>query len=278
MPDSKNYPLEFYGRLVSEVSKGSFLPVFQAQLCPFTKRRCIKLRKSDPTQTIGACIVGYQGTPLIICPHRFMQHYQIFLDTLPLLTPGSDYYVLPEVTMPGGAIDYFLLSTRGAEILDYAGIEIQSLDTTGSGGIWRAREDLLQGRLAETYPYGINWKKSAKTILVQMLHKAAAFEALGKKLVLVIQQKFFDYLAREFQTSQLQAASNKDPIQFHIYDLVLLDASLHLALRQQKSTDIRGIERMLNLGRESGILEQEILARIGARMPTALRLEVPPDI
>jgi hypothetical protein len=94
--------------------------------------------------------------------------------------------VVPEVAMPGGSIDYFVVSSNDEEITDYAGIEIQGLDTTGSGGIWGAREDLLRGELAPPYQYGINWKMSAKTILVQMHHKAAAFEALGKKLILVL--------------------------------------------------------------------------------------------
>ncbi|MGH9931853.1 MAG: hypothetical protein ACREA9_21860, partial [Pyrinomonadaceae bacterium] len=45
------------------------------------------------------------------------------------------------------------------------------------------------------YKYGINWKMSAKTILVQMHHKAAAFESIGKKLVLAVQTEFFRYIS-----------------------------------------------------------------------------------
>lgn len=57
--------------------------------------------------------------------------------------------------MPGGNIDFFFVASDGVIIRDYVGIEIQTLDTTGSGGIWNAREDVMAGRLAESYEYGI---------------------------------------------------------------------------------------------------------------------------
>jgi len=178
--------------------------------------------------------------------------------------------------MPGGSIDYFLVGMKAAEILDYAGIEIQSLDTTGSGAIWKAREDLLQGRLRGAYSYGMNWKMSAKTILVQMHHKAAAFEALGKKLVLVVQKRFFDYITREFHTGQLRAADSRDSVHFHIYDVVMLGSELQIVLDERRSTNVSGVAQMLDLGSKGDILEEEVIMRIKAKMPNAVRLDVPP--
>lgn len=131
-----NYPVEFYGKLVSQTTKKDFVSAFQLEECPFTGKRCIKQRKSNPGQTIGACTVGYQEVPLVICPHRFLQHNQIFLDSIGLLKLNLQYFVVPQVSMPSGNVDYFLVASNGEEIVDYAGIEIQSLDTTGSGGIW----------------------------------------------------------------------------------------------------------------------------------------------
>jgi len=98
---------------------------------------------------------------------------------------------------------------------------------------------------------------------------------LGKKLVLVVQNKFFDYIAREFQTDRLRAASNADSVRFHIYDTVLLESQLQVVLADEKSTDVLGVERMLSSGQNPEVLEEEVIARIKARMTRAVRIQVP---
>ncbi|HLY32681.1 MAG TPA: NotI family restriction endonuclease [Ktedonobacterales bacterium] len=267
MTQQRNYPLEFYGRFVSQATKGEFASVLQAQMCPFTNARCSKTRKSDPEQTIGSCMLGYQGSPLVVCPHRFLQGRQIFRDCVSLLAPCAQYVVIPEVSMPGGSVDYYLVGLTEARVVDFAGIEIQALDTTGSGGIWQAREDLSHGELADTYSYGINWKVTAKTILVQLLHKTASFEALGKKLVLVIQNEFAEYLDREFQTTQLRPATQEDSVHFHIYCVAEFNNALQIVLHERRSTTLSGIERMLNVGRDTSILLDDVLSHIAAKLP-----------
>ncbi|MDQ3236295.1 MAG: hypothetical protein M3Q54_02010 [Actinomycetota bacterium] len=271
-------PVEFYGEAVADKTARSVRSLMESERCPFLDKRCVKQRKSDPTQTIGSCTVGYQGGPLIICPHRFLERHQIFLDCVPLLAPNLRYLIVPEVAMPGGSVDYFVVAVDDSnEVLDYVGLEIQSLDTTGSGGIWKARQDLLRGELKPSYPYGINWRMSAKTILVQMHHKAAAFEALGKRLILVVQDKFLAYIAREFQTDRLQVARDEDPVRFHVYDAVLLGSQLRVVLSDQKSTDMLGVERMLSSGQDPEVLEEEVVARVKAKMPRAIELQIPPN-
>lgn len=273
MTTFEKHPVEFYGSLVSQGTKGKFHALLESQECPFLRKRCVKQRKSDPQQTIGSCTVGYQGVPLVICPHRFLERKQIFLDCVPSLKSGLQYFIVPEVAMPGGSIDYFVVGTEGEEIVDYAGIEIQALDTTGSGGIWDAREDLLREQLTPPYSYGINWKMSAKTILVQMHHKAAAFEALGRKLILVVQTEFFEYIVREFQTERLRAANDADSAHFHLYNVVLLGSELRIVLNDRRSTDVLGVERMLSSGQKPEVLEQDVIGRIKAKMPRAIQLE-----
>ncbi len=266
---SKNRPLEFYGQ--STALRVDWEDELTKEHCPFLDKKCVKVRKSDPRQSIGSCLVGYGENPLIICPHRFLQHDRIFLDSLPLLARGLEYYVVPEITMPGGTIDYFLVATNGIEVRDYLGLEVQSLDTTASGGIWDARVDLGNGNFRESYHYGINWKMSAKTILIQMHHKSAAFEGLGKKLVLAVQSEFYDYMTKAFRTRQINEASEHDPIQFHVYDCVNLNNRYALTLRLRKSTDVRGVEEMLGT-RAPSISEEEVLDKIRAKLPQARRL------
>jgi hypothetical protein len=269
-------PLEFYGHSIS--TRQDWKAILTEQHCPYLNRKCIKQRKSDPEQTIGACIVGYQGNPLIVCPKRFLENHQIFLDSIKLLSARqAQFFIVPEVAMPGGSVDYFLVAMRGDEVVDYLGVEIQSLDTTGSGGIWNAREDLHADRLQEQYQYGMNWKMSAKTILIQMHHKAESFEVLGKKLVLALQRQFYDYISRAFQTTHIREARMEDSVHFHVYHCVELNRQFRLTLSERKSTHVLGIERMLKLGKGAGISEEEVIQRIKAKLPSAVRLRVWPE-
>ena len=269
---NRQRPLEFYGRNVA--CEQDWNAVLTGQRCPYLNRKCEKQRKSNPQQTIGACILGFKQRHLIVCPHRFLQRNQIFLDVVPLLSGGKQFFVVPEISMPGGSVDYFVVAERDDTIVDYAGLETQSLDTTGSGGIWAAREDLRAGELGANYGYGINWKMSAKTVLMQLHHKVGAFESLSKKLVLVTQSEFFDYVTREFRADHIHAAVPHDAMHFHLYDCVPLNREYQIVSSARRSTDARGVETMLNLGRPPEISEAEVIARIRAKMADASRLTI----
>lgn len=143
-------PLEFY--TVNTAMTVDWPDVLNKQHCPLLVRKCVKQRKSNPEQTIGSCILSYQQQPLIVCPFRFLEDNQIFLDAMSLLrVEQAEYYVVSEIAMPGGSIDYFLVALHDGSIVDFAGIEIQALDTTGSGAIWQARTDLLNNQFASSY-------------------------------------------------------------------------------------------------------------------------------
>ena len=129
--------------------------------------------------------------PIIICPTRLIERRQIFTDCLHLLTthePGNELHIVSEVSIPGGSVDYFVVSARDGKVKDFVGVELQTLDTTGT--VWPERQRLLKelglprGDFAEesTKKYGMNWKMTGKTILVQMHHKIQTFEHVNKPL------------------------------------------------------------------------------------------------
>ena len=89
--------------------------IVREQQCPFLGRRCYKVRKSSAEVSIGSCTVLYGSGPIIICPTRLIERRQIFIDCLHLLTnhePGNELHIVSEVTVPGGSVDYFLVSAR----------------------------------------------------------------------------------------------------------------------------------------------------------------------
>ncbi len=251
------------------------------QQCPYLKKRCIKVRKSEPEISIGTCTVNYgkSATPIIICPHRLSERKQIFTDCLHLLTthqPGNELHLISEVSIPGGSVDYFLVSVRDGKVRDFVGIELQTLDTTGT--IWPERQRLLRelgvtirDRADESSKsFGMNWKMTAKTILVQLHHKIETFENINKKLALVIQNCFLDYMQREFDFTQVGEARLGDSMHIHSYRIgIQSDSSYKLMLDTRLSTDAVGIARCLNLQAEANVALEQIIKILESKISDA---------
>ena len=245
----------------------------KTQHCGYLSRKCIKVRKSEPSISIGTCTVRYgKGKQeVIICPHRLIEKRQIFIDCIHLLTlhePGNELHVIPEINIPGGNVDYFLASVRDKKVIDFAGIELQSLDTTGT--VWSERQKFLIDlnilkEPKEAYkrnPYGMNWKMTAKTTLVQLHHKIETFEYLSKHLVLVLQDHLLSYIKKHFSFSHINTIPKiGDPMHFHSYKLSLGDdQNYHIRLNERLSTDSTGLASAMGLKAEAKI-EQDMIAK-----------------
>ena len=256
--------------------------VVTAQQCIYTNRKCYKIRKSDPQTSIGSCTVlfGSEQEPVIICPTRLMDRRQIFIDCLHLLTthePGNELHIVAEVSIPGGKLDYFLVSAKDNKVKDFVGIELQTLDTVGT--VWPERQRLLQelgvprgddGENSDK-PFGMNWKMTAKTILMQMHHKVHTFEHVNKKLVLVVQDRLLNYMNKTFKFDHLRSpASIGDPMHFHAYGMNLqADNSFKLAMKSRLSTDGDGIGLCIGLQAEAKIELEKILQTLQAKISPA---------
>lgn len=108
--------------------------LLQTQICRYSQKRCFKVRKSEADVSIGTCTVSYgkENKDIIICPHRLLERKQIFMDCIHLLTlhqPGNELHIVPEVSIPGGSVDYFLVSTdANRKVKDFVGIELQTIE------------------------------------------------------------------------------------------------------------------------------------------------------
>lgn len=254
--------------------------VIADQICPFTGKKCFKVRKSQPSISIGTCTVmhGRSSTPIMICPNRLLERQQIFVDCLHLLqghSPGNELHVVSEVSVPGGSVDYFLVSALAGSVKDFVGIEIQTLDTTGT--IWPERQRLLQelgldvddADISSNKPYGMNWKMTAKTTLVQLHHKVRTFENLNKHLVLVVQDMLLSYMKQEFSFGHLSVARNADPMHFHSYNFSRKASGHRIMLAERYSTDTEGVSVCLGLQAEINVELSEIVTAIEAKISEA---------
>lgn len=273
--------LELYGTSTRSTGMIDWSTVSKEQLCPYLGRKCIKVRKSEPEQTIGTCTVlyGKQPRPIVICPNRLLERHQVFVDCLHLLTvhePGNQLHIVPEVSIPGGSVDYFFVSAKGNRVRDFVGIELQTLDTTGT--VWPERQRFLKeqgvpyGTSSSTGDkgYGMNWKMTAKTILMQLHHKVQTFESINKHLVLVIQDSFLDYMRGEFKFDHLNNALVGDPMHIHTYRLAQVsNGDLHLELNSRFSTDSNGIALSLGLKASPRVNLDEIVQVLESKISDA---------
>ena len=241
----------------------------KGQQCQYTQKRCYKVRKSQPDVSIGTCTVQY-GTEckdVIICPHRLLERKQIFTDCLHLLTqhqPGNEIHIVPEVSIPGGSVDYFLVSTDSKrKVKDFVGIELQTMDTTGT--VWPQREQTLHELglkktvISDDKGFGMNWKMTAKTILVQLHHKIDTFEGINKHFVLVIQDHLLEYIKSEFAFDHINTHPLVgDSMHIHSYKLCKEDKGYRLVLGTRYSTDSNGIAKLLGLNANANIGFEEI--------------------
>lgn len=272
--------VDLFGVDVAANPDADWLRIVSEQNCPYVGKRCFKVRKSQADIAIGTCSMQYgrEPAPVMICPNRLLERRQIFLDCLHLLQghqPGNELHIVPEVSVPGGNVDYILVSTLNGRVRDFVGIELQTLDTTGT--VWPERQRLLrdlgidvEDRDAKaTKLYGMNWKMTAKTILVQLHHKVKTFEHLNKNLVLVIQDCLLSYMQREFSFGHLNAPRASDPMHFHSYRLDNGSAGHRICLDERRSTDTDGIAVCLGLQAEASVEMGHIVSAIESKLSAA---------
>jgi len=238
----KNKLVELFGEFTRSEHAADWKAIVKKSWCPYLDRKCVKVRKSEPEISIGSCTVCY-GTHeknLIICPHRLLERHQVFTDCIHLLSlhePGNELHIVGEQSVPGGSVDFFLISAKRRKVKDFVGVELQTLDSTGT--VWPERQRLLKGHglrvkkqdAESEKKFGMNWKMTAKTILVQLHHKIETFEQINKHLVLVTQDHLIDYMLRQFSFDHLdRPARLGDPMHFHTYRTVESKADLRLEL------------------------------------------------
>ena len=275
--------VELFG-VSTSAKKVAWASIVESQRCPYSGRKCFKTRKSQPEISIGTCTVEHGAGPVIICPVRLRARHQIFFDCMHLLTlhePGNEIHAVPEVSVPGGSLDFMLVSALAGKVRDFVGIEIQTLDTTGT--VWPERQRFLsllgiavdKKDIESASPYGMNWKMTAKTILMQLHHKIQTFEHLNKRLVLTVQDRLLSYMESEFSFGHLSnPARNGDSMHFHAYELAKQGENNAIRLSSRKSTDMVGIATALGMQTSAKIELAVIVEALEKKLSSATLLQI----
>jgi len=281
-----NKVLELFG--YSTRKAHNWPPIVGRQWCPFSNAKCFKVRKSAPDISIGTCSIRYgrDEQDIVICPNRMLERRQVFTDCLHLLTqhdPGNELHVVPEVSIPGGSVDYFLASVKKSKVRDFVAIEFQTIDTTGT--IWPERQRLLKllgfdvpkKDVNSGKPFGMNWKMTAKTILVQLHHKVDTLEHIGKHFALVIQDCLLNYLRSQFNFAYLKDVRVGDPMHIHSYKLEEAAGKFSIQLDTRFSTDAAGVAECLGILAETKVTLESIVKELERKISakTLLTVELP---
>lgn len=153
--------------------------------------------------------------------------------------------------------------------IGYAG-----LDTTGT--LWAERQQFLASvglevEEAPTNSYGMNWKMSAKTILVQLHHKVRTFEHVNRHFVLALQDHFLDSMQKSFPFDHIGAAKLGDTMHFYAYSLLPEADKYRIELATRFSTNSDGIGMSLGLQGSPDIELQTILNHLEQKIARATK-------
>jgi len=212
--------------------------------CPFMGRACTKY---DHTNTIcyGTCSVSNAGQNVIICPNRlYANNYETIrhvsadaFGKLPFML--FDEYLKKEndslncvvalgqnsgreVKLKKMSMDWVLAHIKNGKLMEYIGIEVQSIDITGNyRDAWYAARD--KKSLIPPSAHGLNWANVHKRLMPQIIRKSLVYSksALVKNGLFFIVpepvcQRFEEIIGSDIPTVK---ATGKDVITVFTYDL-----------------------------------------------------------
>jgi hypothetical protein len=168
----------------------------------------------------------------------------------PLFVGEGEYFTEPEVPLLGTSIDYVAGKRNSSnEVIDFAGVEIQALDTTGS--IWPYRQAYFRDDDMEDvdHSYGMNWAMSlTKTMMQQAFKKGRAFDEWDENLIFLVQDVSLDYIRANTNASALRQINEADPVHFYSYSLdhEYESSGYKWNIDERVSTTIEGVTQMMD--------------------------------
>lgn len=235
--------VEIFGHAPNDVTPKS-RKYWDLSACPFIGRACTK---HDHTNTIcyGTCSVTNAGQEVIICPNRlYANSYESIrhvsedaFGTLPFMmfdeyvknaSASLDFVVAlgqnsgKEVKLSKMSMDWVLAHIKNGELVEYAGVEVQSIDITGNyRDAWYAARD--KKSVIPPSGHGLNWANVHKRLMPQIIRKSLVYSksALVKKGLYFIvpeavYQRFEEIIGSDIPNVDI---SGKDVISVFTYDL-----------------------------------------------------------
>lgn len=241
--------VEIFGYAPDDLSKDVRL-LWDMGACPFLNRGCTK-HNHDQTITYGTCSVTAPGDDnIIICPNRLYADkyaalrrvaHHAYGDFIPFLmyeefieNRASVKECIVALGMNSGkevklgralSMDWILARVKDHRLIDYTGIEVQSIDITGNyRDAWHGYKNLkTSDDVTPSSGHGLNWANVHKRLIPQIIRKGLVYSRSnivtnGMFFILpdVVYNKFEDIIGTNLP--HVKNAS-KDTLTVHTYKL-----------------------------------------------------------
>lgn len=260
--------------------------------CPFLNKSCTKYNH-DQTIIYGTCsVTAPRGENIIICPNRFYaKNYealrrivsQAYGEAIPFVM--YDEFVekranikecIVALGMNSGkevklghvlSMDWVLAHVKNHQLVDYTGIEVQSIDITGNyRDAWHGYRSMKKvGEKIPSSGHGLNWANVHKRLIPQIIRKGlvysrSKFVTKGLFFIVpeVVYRKFEDVVGNDLPPVR---DLSKDTLTVHTYKLG--DPIPH------------GQQRKLEVVREERFFLEDFATRFvtGPNLPDGLALD-----
>ncbi len=216
MPRAKGKDLaEIFGHAPDDLTR-STRQLWQLGACPFVNLPCVK-HNHDNTITYGTCSVrNTPGDEVIICPYRlyannygsirsvsadafgpdiklyfysdYIKHRRTLKDCVVALGTNSGKEVHAGRTL---SMDWILARVRNGTLVEYTGVEVQSIDITGNyRDNWHAYNNLRKkDAIIPASGHGLNWANVHKRLIPQLIRKGIIYsrsELVKKGLYFIV--------------------------------------------------------------------------------------------
>ncbi len=216
------YPSEIFG-YPNYVRDQQATQVRDRHWCPFVDKVCYKQSRLID-YPFGVCSVHATGKDIAVCPRRFLDRHAVFTDiALHHFNTIHDILVFPEVGLEHvGSFDFVMVKHRpmSLEIEDFAVIEFQTGQTTGTGELVKGLKAFMAGEdvTYRSYNFGVNYYDIWKRTFTQVLNKGIILENWGRKIYWVIQEPVYAYFENRYNLQQLGFSAEHSTV-FALYDL-----------------------------------------------------------
>ncbi|MCC4834967.1 hypothetical protein LMH66_20195 [Shewanella sp. 10N.7] len=244
----KNDIVEIFGYAPDDLTKQA-RTLWNLGACPFINKSCTK-SNSEQTVVYGTCSVTTTFGDCIICPNRIYENKYQSLKKVAIDAFGSDIEFLTfeefiprrfsvdecivalgqnsgkEVKLGNKlSMDWVLAKVKNGELIEYVGIEVQSIDITNNyRDNWYAYKNLNENTtIIPRSEHGLNWANVHKRLIPQLIRKGLIYAksdlvSSGLYFVLpdIVYKKFEDVIGNDIPLVDHKAA---DVLTVHTYKL-----------------------------------------------------------
>lgn len=223
--------------------------LWKLNACPFLGKQCTK-PNHDQTVIYGTCSVTAPNGEVIICPNRlYAERYKalrkVVSDCYGMEVPmlmfseyverrGDVTNVVVALGTNSGrevkvgqslSMDWVLALVDKGELIDYVGVEVQSIDIVGNyRDAWHAYKDYTENTtVIPSSNHGLNWANVHKRLIPQLVRKGlvysrSSFVTHGLFFIVpeIVYQKFEKIIGSDIPTVTDTAS---DTISVHTYGL-----------------------------------------------------------